>query len=175
MTVSKSNKVVPIRAVEEDESTANGESAQLVPTTEQTDDKQTLDYQVLHQMPGRIRLRVNNLRYDSQHASACILQISSLKGILEVRTNYWCASTIIEYDPIVVSAEAVLERLDQLAYDAHELIVPSQRKHGESLPVRLLRKVLTILDHSLPAGLQLGFGIAAFAAGVLEFPVFATK
>lgn len=172
MTVSKRDKVVSIRATDETASTKNGDCEQSAFLSE---DRHKLDYQVLHQSPGRMRLRVHNLRYDSQRASACILQIAGMKGILHVRTNYWCASTVIEYDPAFISPELILSSLAQLDYDSNGLIAPDQRKHSENLFVRLLRKVLTILDHSLPAHLQLGFGIGAFAASLLEFPVFATK
>jgi P-type Cu2+ transporter len=173
MTVSKGNKVVPIRAAQHDSSNASSDdrSAEI----DRSEGKQKLDYQVVHQMPGRLRLRVESLRFDSEHASACILQVAAVKGVLQVRTNYWCASTVIEYDPTVVAAQSIIERLDQLEYDSHELITPIQRKHSESLVVRLLRKVLNILDHSLPAGLQLGFGIGAFAACLFELPTLATK
>jgi heavy metal translocating P-type ATPase len=138
----------------------------------------TLDYQVKHSIPGRLRLKVNNLLFDAKHASGCILEISLLKGVDEVSTNYWNANAIISYDPEVIDVDTILDRLDALTYNtSHAVSTKGDRppKHAESFIVRAFRKVLTVLDRSLPAHLQLAFGVAAFASGVLQLPAVATK
>ena len=166
----------------------SGESAALTVVNEGTERKTgdsgnggfhtNLDYEVKHSIPGRLRLRVSNMLFDAKHASGCILELSLLKGVTEVKTNYWNASAVVSYDPEIVTVDTILDRLDTLTYNtSHAVSTKGHQpiKHAETLIVRAFRKILTVLDRSLPANLQLAFGIAAFASGVLQLPAVATK
>lgn len=62
-------------------------------------------YQLIHQIPGRWRIRVDRLVYDQDYANNLtgLLQDSSLLKAL--RCNRAAGSLVIEYDPVIVTEE----------------------------------------------------------------------
>ncbi len=174
MTAASKRDKNPLTETTDESDSPKYSATHLLPVCDQ-DKECGLTYAIAHSMPSRLRLRVDNLRYHPEQASACILQVADLNGVQEVRTNYWCASTIIHYDASVVSVDAIVERLNRLNYDANAKISYPPQIHRESFLERCVRKLLLFLDRTLPAGLQLGLGIGAFAAGLFEFPMLATQ
>ncbi|HEY9718632.1 MAG TPA: heavy metal translocating P-type ATPase [Trichormus sp.] len=136
-----------------------------------------LSYNIAHRAYGRLRLRVDNLRYDFAQASASLLSLASLSGVRSVRCNSWCANCIIEYDPEIWSEDGLLEHLDSITYGAHSnLVIPAPAVVFKQWPpVRLLRQFLLALERYLVPGLQVTVAAAAFACSVGRLPIALTR
>jgi hypothetical protein len=70
-----------------------------------------MDYQIVHSIPGRIRVRIPQLAEDT--AYACKLQnlIESIKYVSEVRINAWARSLVVSYKIKAISSEVFQEQL----------------------------------------------------------------
>ena len=135
-----------------------------------------IDYEVVHQLSGRLRLRVSNLKNDSVRASSSLMQLGLLPGVQEVRTNFACASAVVTYDPSVVTEAEVLQYLDTLEYATDGGYSQLPHRPGEPTAILLgLRKVLNWLDDMLPGGVQLAFGALAFGAAAFKAPLILTR
>lgn len=66
--------------------------------------------QVVHQLRGRLRLRLAALRWAADGAEVVRSQLSLYPGVSSVRVNPWAESVVIEHDPGLVAAE-VCDRL----------------------------------------------------------------
>ncbi|MDJ0508022.1 MAG: heavy metal translocating P-type ATPase [Crocosphaera sp.] len=53
---------------------------------------------IIHQVPGRVRVRVHRLTYDQPFAMAIQEHLNTVEGIKKVRLNCWSASIIIHYE-----------------------------------------------------------------------------
>ena len=67
----------------------------------------TLSYQIRHQIPGRLRLKISPLRRMAEAASHC----AALDGVLDARVNAACASLVLRYDPAKITQAALLAAL----------------------------------------------------------------
>ena len=54
---------------------------------------------IIHQVPGRVRLRVPRLTYDQAFAMRLQERLMAVEGIKKVRLNCWSASVVIHYQP----------------------------------------------------------------------------
>ena len=131
-----------------------------------------LTYDVVHSLPGRLRLRVYDMRRDAQLVSACLLQLGSHEGIVAVTTNFWCASAIVKYDPQALAEDDVLALVNRLEWP---MDAPSGEVSAPSLLVRAIRKILLVLDKTLPAAIQVALGTAAFVCASLRMPTVLTN
>ena len=134
-----------------------------------------LEYKVVHNLPGRLRIKVKNLYFDFSHASACLAGLAKQPGITGVRCDSWSASTVIDYNCKISSQQEVLSYLDAVTYnyrDHASSLVPVLK---ETLPARLLRSTFLILERMLPAACQLALGAAAFASALLGMPLTITN
>lgn len=132
-----------------------------------------LTYTILHSISGRLRLRVQELKEQPHCASWCLLKLANLSGVHAVKTNYWCASVIIDFDPITISQAQILEFVD-----AMELRRDDTEHHALARPSFLgsiANKVLSWLDRTMPAAVQLGLGAAAFLAAACRLPSLVTR
>lgn len=55
--------------------------------------------QVLHQIPGRLRVRVTELTHRWQHSDPLEAELTAIPGVLHVRINYTASSIAIQYQP----------------------------------------------------------------------------
>lgn len=53
---------------------------------------------MIHQVPGRVRVRIHRLSYDQSFAKLLKEHLITVKGIKKVRLNCWSASVIIHYE-----------------------------------------------------------------------------
>jgi len=57
-----------------------------------------MEFAVRHFLPGRVRLFIPLLRYESPFTASLLSWVENLTGIQSVRINHACASIVIEYD-----------------------------------------------------------------------------
>jgi heavy metal translocating P-type ATPase len=55
-------------------------------------------FEVRHRIPGRVRLRISMLRYETSLATSLVSWMESQPGVERVRINHACASVAVEYD-----------------------------------------------------------------------------
>ena len=63
--------------------------------------------EILHSLPGRIRLRLHDPALVNGVAGNLQLYLTNQRGIKEVRWNSVCASLLLHYDPAVWTAQAL--------------------------------------------------------------------
>jgi hypothetical protein len=54
------------------------------------------DYEVVHQLRGRVRVRIAALSVVPGYAEGFEVAFASQLGVVSVRVNRWCASAVIE-------------------------------------------------------------------------------
>jgi Cu2+-exporting ATPase len=135
-----------------------------------------LRFEIAHAIPGRLRLKVQNLKEDSIRASSCLMQLGRLRGVLEVRTNFACASAVIVYEPSVVDEEEVLLYLSRMRYATNGGYSDLPHRRGEPTIIgKAMRHMLNWLDESFPGAVQLAVGALAFGVAVARAPEIAVK
>lgn len=136
-----------------------------------------IHYTVAHVVPGRLRLKLEDLRHDPDFANHFRGFLMELPGLQAVRVNPWCASAIVEYDPQKVNLSAILDRLDQggvWSAIPHVEVLSGQAGRKSAL-VNWLAQVVDTVERLAPAIVQLGVGAAAFAAAFLQMPSAVTN
>ncbi|MGH9550713.1 MAG: HMA2 domain-containing protein, partial [Terriglobales bacterium] len=129
------------------------------------------DYTVAHHLPGRLRLIVEQLKSDPETTSCAFVSLGTVNGVLSVRTNYWAASVVVNYDASLISEAELLELIDALQPGGATEFEPPRL----TLIARLLNGALRLLDKTLPAFVQLGLGVGAFASAALGLPATVTR
>ena len=61
------------------------------------------DVQIVHALPGRIRLKLDRLRKDPPYADEIHRELSKVSGIRRLEANPLTATLLIEYDPGVLN------------------------------------------------------------------------
>ena len=82
---------------------------------------------IVHQLPGRVRLRLNQQRGDSAYFSALSENLAGLDSVEQVKVNASTGSVVIEFSD---TTEHLIQQLQQ-----HDLSVEKQDKKN-SLPSR---------------------------------------
>jgi hypothetical protein len=70
-----------------------------------------MDYQIVHSIPGRIRVRIPLLAEDTDYAYKLQSSIELIKYVSEVRINAWARSLVVSYKIKAISSEAFQEQL----------------------------------------------------------------
>lgn len=153
---------LPLR-VSEESLEANIELTQL--------NSANLVYTVVHSMPGRVRIKLEALKREPAKVSSTLMALTAKPGIESVKTNYWAGSAVIEYNLDLLDECATLQLIDKLDW-AKELVTGLPER--PPFVVRLIHRVLTVLDRTLPVMIQLVLGGAAFAATALRLPTLIT-
>lgn len=172
-----SNPPEPGRGEGQPGRTSKDESENRLPVVERRFENSTaIRYRIVHRLPGRLRIRVSNLRDDSVRASSCLMQLGNIEGVQEVRTVFACASAVIIYDAEVVSEQTIIECLNQLEYasDGGYSQLP-ERRSEPGFVGRALHKVLNFLDDILPGSVQLTLGALAFGTAVAQAPLWISR
>jgi hypothetical protein len=76
------------------------------------------DIQIMHAVPGRLRLKIAKVRYDTDFAREVRTRLSPLAGIRSVETNPTTGSVLVRYDVQTLAspekARDVLDTVSQL-------------------------------------------------------------
>jgi Cu2+-exporting ATPase len=65
----------------------------------------------VHELPGRVRLRIPRLKTDPQLAQRLADYVQSQQGVTDTRVNLACAALVVEYDAPATSTLAILNTL----------------------------------------------------------------
>lgn len=131
--------------------------------------------QIVHQMPGRVRLRVRERRSDSGYFSALSQDLSRLHGVRHVKVNPDTASVVIEY---AGSAETLMQQLQ-----FHELSVQGPEKvnvtHGRPAPRAPIPSMQLVSGRDINPMFMLGtvlavLGIVQTVRGNILVPAMST-
>lgn len=136
-----------------------------------------VNYTLVHAVPGRVRLRMEELRRDKDFIARFINYFNAVGGVTSIRINSWCASAVIEYDCGCMSLGALLDLLDEGGVWTAAPHVESPRKAAgaRSALTRWLGQLVEAIERLAPAMVQLGVGAASFAAALLQVPTGITK
>lgn len=139
--------------------------------------RQRLDYTIVHAVPGRLRLKVKNLRFDFDQASTCLARLAVKEGITGVRCNCWCYGAVVEYDRKVWSQEQLLEVLEQLTYGDSENNEPAPLVQITVKPnaIGQISHFFSVVETLLPPWLQVSLGVLSFSSAILKLPFFVSK
>ncbi len=131
---------------------------------------------VMHDIPGRLRVNLDDLRLAPSLSHTIISILSDLDYVTGVRANLWCAGVVIEYRVGEVSSEELLDVL-------HNVVIQARRSqfHSRQTPVPVLTgaiakvhelacKVINFIEKRVPPVVQLALGAAAFASNFLGVP-----
>lgn len=134
-----------------------------------------IEYDIVHTVPGRLRVRIEALRGTRGFADGFVKAFMANAGILSVRINHWCASAVITYDPTMLTLQQTRSTLDGVrllpppalgSAIEPELVRPSQR--GISAMIASVSRIA-------PAWAQFTAGGLAFGAALLNLPAAITS
>lgn len=139
--------------------------------TEITAQHSESEIQVVHAIPGRVRLRITDSKFIS--ALDTLAQLRQQDGVYEVRTNQTTASLVVSFDADTLSLPQMLELLQQslvpgaskLRRDAKKTEPPQESKSDTLLPQIELRSFIPLIAGMVVTG-------ALGVEGFLAFPVF---
>jgi heavy metal translocating P-type ATPase len=109
---------------------------------------------ILHDLPGRLRLRLPALLHASFAASQLQAWMEADPGVLHVRINPAARSLIIEYDEESANRESILDRIDRFRYDS-DLLEHSLEEEAEVLPLVTGIAALALVPFLPPTGKQI--------------------
>ncbi|WP_315789150.1 HMA2 domain-containing protein [Fischerella sp. JS2] len=72
---------------------------------------QRIDYQVVHAIAGRIRIKIPRLQIDPDYAEALQRLVKSLGAVTDVHINYASASIVVEYNTNGIENKAIQKEL----------------------------------------------------------------
>jgi hypothetical protein len=90
-------------------------------------------YEVVHHVPGRVRIRIEELRSKKGFAERFVNALMgeegvSDNGITSVSVNKWCASAVITYDENILSLQEACLKLDRADFSRASELAPAQAK-----------------------------------------------
>jgi len=72
---------------------------------------ETIDYEIIHSLAGRLRLRVAAIFRDQSLAGGLAELVSCQKGVMSARVNADCAALCISFEPLLFDPIAWLKQL----------------------------------------------------------------
>src|SRR5262249_54253684 len=109
-----------------------------------------IDCEVVHAIPGRLRLRLNELAVFDGLREAFRAFVKSCPGVEDVRLNSACRSVVVEYDESAARADDLIAKIEKLS--AGRL---AESSAGDS-------------PSELPSWVSLGLSTAALVLGAVE-------
>jgi hypothetical protein len=82
----------------------------------------------LHEVPGRLRVRIPALRRNARDAQEIQRLLKSLSGIISTSVNTMTGSVTVNYDPEFVSSVAILTLLSREGYIDVAEVLPSRQQ-----------------------------------------------
>ena len=85
----------------------------------------------LHEIPGRLRVKIPDLKRNPQAARDVQVLLKNLPGIKSISTNTVTGSIIVHYDPQLVNTTAIVNVLARDAYiDLAKVLFNKERKEN---------------------------------------------
>ncbi|HEY9791384.1 MAG TPA: HAD-IC family P-type ATPase [Candidatus Obscuribacterales bacterium] len=131
-----------------------------------------LDYHVVHELPGRVRLRVPSIKHDRRRADHLAHMIGQKSGVSQVRTNPHAGSVIVMFDPSDLDPLKLLEEVGLGDVDRMEREVNAKQLPA---PLNSLRRATFRFEAFLSPPGQLLLSATALAATLLEAPLVVTS
>jgi copper chaperone CopZ len=107
----------------------------------------------LHNVPGRLRVKIPQVKGDEARAEAVRRMLLTIEGVSDVRVNTVTGSILVEYDPDRVNHREFLEALREgELFDASKAVTNDQYIYAASLKAgKILKKALvgTLVDKAL--------------------------
>lgn len=130
-----------------------------------------LQYQVLHRIKGRIRIRLSRVKNDQAFEDRLYAVLKSKPGVRAVKISAACASIVVIFDERRFLPEAALLELSE------DSIMLADLPLGRDSRKRLRKNTIYRLANSLelPPTFQLGLGLLSFASAALSFPAFVSR
>lgn len=66
------------------------------------------EFEVLHFIPGRVRIRLHRLKGSPALAEEVRGRLSAIEGVRSVETNHVTGTVLLQYDPAGIQWESVL-------------------------------------------------------------------
>lgn len=129
-----------------------------------------LDYQIVHSLPGRIRLRMPRLRTDDVFAERFQSYLYGLAGISSIRLSRDCASLTLNFDEAFFSPEDTFAQLDEKDILLCDSPLGKESRQLERNEIYRLANVL-----EAPPKLQLLLGALSFVASAFSLPAAITR
>lgn len=130
-----------------------------------------LNFELVHQVAGRVRLRLPELLTEDDLEQSLAEAIAKIEGITTVRINRWCASIIIHFDETLLPADRLLSKVRKLNVVA---IPRTEQPRLGSRFLCLLRIMLGKIERIAPPLVQLIIGGAALGSSLLQAPFVVT-
>jgi hypothetical protein len=127
----------------------------------------TLRYEVVHALPGRLRVRIDELASPG-FAERLTTALMRHPAILGVRVNCWCASAVITYDSAMLSSP---EAAQFLAVIPIPMTAPGPPADSTSRPEPGIRGLLAVAERVVPPLGQLALGAVALGRGCSASPL----
>jgi Cu2+-exporting ATPase len=147
------------------------------------------DFEILHALPGRLRVRLPGIQYQPALALGLEHQLSQESGVFSSLANVACSSLTISFNPAIFDALAWLSQLDLTnikPVEAHAIKSPDghhEPGHAHNAlfvvaklpkPLMALRRRTFQFEKMVPPKAQFVLGAAAVAASILELPAIIT-
>lgn len=129
-----------------------------------------LEYEVLHSLPGRMRLRLPRLKSDVVFAERLQSYLYGLAGISSVRLSRDCGSLTLKFDDAFFSPNDALAELEEEQVLLNDSPLGEESRHLQRNEIYRLANVLEV-----PPKMQLLLGALALAAGAFSLPVALTR
>jgi hypothetical protein len=113
---------------------------------------------LVHHLPGRLRLRSAALKRDACAIEHQRLQLAQISGITAVEANPSTGSLLLMYDPAAVPPADVVEVLASCGVTARPITGASETGRSEELITALKRSILEVLAQRLMLAI---IGVAA--------------
>jgi Cu2+-exporting ATPase len=132
------------------------------------------DFYLRHEMLGRLRFYVPQIHSEADLGIALASQVMRQLGVRSVRVNSWCGALIVDFDPAIVTAKALVDGLTQI-----EVKPPKVSNLPLRLPLNkwqiILYGAIDSLERNIPPYWQLLVSGAGFAAALANLPLFTTR
>lgn len=125
--------------------------------------------EIVHQVPGRARLRIPALHDDEAAADWIAKSLGSRTDIRAFRVNVWCACVVIEYDP---RSGAILRGVVAELTRSQVVVVAPPSKPARH-PLAWLGELFDKIRRFVMRTAMLTWSSVALGAAVLNFPVIA--
>jgi P-type Cu2+ transporter len=131
------------------------------------------DYEVVHSLPGRARIRLPAIRHDQPLAAGLKELIAAQKGVLDVRVNAECASAVICFEPSNFDLLSWLNQLQLNSIVRKDTSKAIAAKHFSSFPG--LRRATFAFEAYVPPKAQFVLGTLSLVSTLAGAPPLLTR
>jgi P-type Cu2+ transporter len=131
------------------------------------------DYEIVHSLTGRARVRLPAIRYDQPLAAGLEEFVAAQAGVLAVRVNADSASVVISFDPSVFNLLSWLNDLRLDLVSRKEPIKEVAAKHSYSFPA--LRRATFAFEARVPPKAQFVMGTLSLVSTLVGAPPLITR